>query len=86
MFQSSAVLGHVNNVEESVSLHGLEEEGVDVGVIVKEIFVGDLGYSREYAMFLLGPQSEKRSMALCNSDIYQPREKSEIKELPWNKS
>ena len=62
VFQSSAVLGHVNNVEESVSLHGLEEEGVDVGVIVEKILVGNLGYSREYAMFLLGPQSEKKEI------------------------
>ena len=62
VFQSSAVLGDINNVEESVSLHGLEEEGVDVGVVVKEILVGDLGNSREHAMFLLGPQSERRGI------------------------
>ena len=57
VFQSSAVLWHVNNVEKSVSLHGLEEEGVDVGVVVQEVLVGDLGYSGENAMFLLGPES-----------------------------
>ena len=59
VFQSSAVLGHVNNVEKSVFLHGLEEEGVDVGVIVKEVLVGDLSYSVKHPIFLFRPQSAR---------------------------
>ena len=33
-FQRGAVVGDVHNVEEAVFLHGLEEEGVNVGVVV----------------------------------------------------
>ena len=56
LFQRGAVVGDVHYVEEAVFLHGLEEEGVNVGVVVEKILVGDLRYTIEYVFILFRPQ------------------------------
>ena len=57
VLQRSAVLRDIHNVEISVFLHGLEEEGVDVGVVVEEVQVWDSGYAIEHTLILFRPQS-----------------------------
>ena len=57
VLQRSAVLRDIHNVEISVFLHGLEEEGVDVGVVVEEVHVWDSGYAIEHTLILFRPQS-----------------------------
>ena len=59
LFQRGAVFRDIHNVEETELLHGLEEEGVDVGVVVEEILVRDLGYLIEHVSFLFRPQPER---------------------------
>ena len=58
LFQRGAVVRDVHYVEEAVFLHGLEEEGVNVSVVVEKILVGDLGYTIEYVFVLFRPQPE----------------------------
>ena len=55
LFQRGAVVGDVHYVEEAVFLHGLEEEGVNVGVVVEKILVGDPGHTIEHAFILFRP-------------------------------
>ena len=57
-FQRGAVVGDVHYVEEAVFLHGLEEEGVNVGVVVEEVLVGNPGHTIEYVFILFRPQPE----------------------------
>ena len=57
VLQRSAVLRDIHNVEISVFLHGLEEEGVDVGVVVEEVQVWDSGYAIEHTFTLFRPKS-----------------------------
>jgi hypothetical protein len=57
LLKRSAVLRDIHNVEISVFLHGLEEEGVNVGVVVEEVQVWDSGYPIEHTLILFRPQS-----------------------------
>ena len=58
LFQRGAVFRDIHNVEETELLHGLEEEGVNVGVVVEEVHIGDPGDSIKYSVVLFRPQPD----------------------------